>query len=282
MADRSTSSYRGSVSLLKFLVYLALAVLAWAVLLAGIFRIDLADVWHPNRIPSLVANIYVVGLYALLVVIAGGIWRSAGGSLAAIIRTARPLAFRHWIEGWLSGLGGLTALSLLEQWMGMAMPNPDASWQIGPVLGAVATGTLFALTEELLFRGFILGLLLQDLPRWPASMLSAVLFALAHLLRPIDPGQLLLSFLCLWCAGSLLAYCRLRTGTLWLGIGLHSSWIWYVTTIGQLKIWDFTKDSFIWTGGGSPGSGLFGLIFLGMTHIWIAKRFSWAKAKCDS
>jgi CAAX protease family protein len=105
--------------------------------------------------------------------------------------------------------------------------------------------------EELLFRGFILGVLLRSFSRFGALILSSALFSVIHFLKApdlttpnesvgwfsgfisiahsfwqfADPVLLAAGFLTLFVIGCILADARLRTRSLWLAIGLHAGWI---------------------------------------------------------
>lgn len=67
--------------------------------------------------------------------------------------------------------------------------------------------------EELFFRGFVFMGLLRAMPVWAATLLSAFLFAAAH----VDPG----SFAVLFIIGIALAFVRWRTHSLWPSVLLH-------------------------------------------------------------
>jgi len=105
--------------------------------------------------------------------------------------------------------------------------------------------------EELLFRGFFLGVLLRSFSRVSALLLTSALFAIVHFLKAPEPttpddtaswasgfvsiansfwqfrDPLLVAagFLTLFIIGCILADARLQTRSLWLAIGLHSGWI---------------------------------------------------------
>jgi CAAX protease family protein len=83
-------------------------------------------------------------------------------------------------------------------------------------LALVAGAVLVApFCEELFFRGFLFGGLLHQMSFWPAALLSAFLFALAH----GDVG----SFIVLFIFGVVLAFVRWRTGSIWPGIVIHAA-----------------------------------------------------------
>ncbi|MEO8439172.1 MAG: CPBP family intramembrane glutamic endopeptidase [Spartobacteria bacterium] len=105
--------------------------------------------------------------------------------------------------------------------------------------------------EELLFRGFIFGLLLRSFSRLNALLLTSGLFSIVHFLKApeqttpndsvswfsgfdsiahsfgqfADPMLLAAGFLTLFAIGCILADGRLLTRSLWLPIGLHAGWI---------------------------------------------------------
>lgn len=105
--------------------------------------------------------------------------------------------------------------------------------------------------EELLFRGFILGVLLRSVSRLNALLFTSALFALVHFMKSPEGvlpneyvnwlsgfsslghsffqyGQPLLlvgGLLTLFAVGCILADARLLTRSLWLPIGLHAGWI---------------------------------------------------------
>ncbi len=105
--------------------------------------------------------------------------------------------------------------------------------------------------EELLFRGFILGILLRSFSRFGALLFTSALFSIIHFLKApdattpndavtwasgfvsiahsfwqfADPVLLAAGFLTLFAIGCILADARLLTRSLWLPIGLHAGWI---------------------------------------------------------
>ncbi len=70
--------------------------------------------------------------------------------------------------------------------------------------------------EELLFRGFVLDLASEAYGRWTAIIISSILFALVH----VDPLSIINAFI----GGLIYGYVRIRTGSLWPSIFLHSMW----------------------------------------------------------
>jgi hypothetical protein len=75
--------------------------------------------------------------------------------------------------------------------------------------------------EELLSRGYWLRNLTDGINLPWAVFISSAIFSLAHL---SNPGASIFSVLGILGAGYFLAYPVLRTGQLWLAIGLHIGW----------------------------------------------------------
>lgn len=127
-----------------------------------------------------------------------------GGTLVALLIYA--IGF-----GVLCGLGEIeiasvhySAYSLLTSWMLML---------------------LIALTEEIAFRGYVLGRMLHaGVNRYAALLLSSILFSLMHI---FNPNFSCMSFLNLTLAGVLLGSTYIYTRNLWFPIALHLFWNWF-------------------------------------------------------
>ncbi|SRR6266498_1477528 len=101
-------------------------------------------------------------------------------------------------------------------------------------------------SEELLSRGFHLRLISKGLNRPLGIILSAFIFSYLHRDNlDITLGGLVFIFL----FGIILAFAFLRTGQLWLAIGLHAGWDFFVvvfwgTPISDLNIFHFMEINF--------------------------------------
>ncbi len=78
-----------------------------------------------------------------------------------------------------------------------------------------------AVVEETMFRGYILNNLMQSMNKWIALLLSALLFAFAHL---ANPDVTWVSFVNILLAGLLLGVNYVYTKNLWYGITFHFAW----------------------------------------------------------
>ncbi|HZT37818.1 MAG TPA: CPBP family intramembrane glutamic endopeptidase [Bryobacteraceae bacterium] len=164
----------------------------------------------------------------------------AGGGAAAVLVVIAPVALRIADFTTTSGFG----------------------W---PSVLFVSLVLLFgAAGEEILFRGYAFQVLVGVLGPFATILPFGVLFAVAHLL---NPNQTLLSPVntALW--GVLLGYAFLRSGDLWLPIGLHFGWNWLIALLGAplsgftMSVTGLTvhwRVGELWSGGAyGPEGGLF-------------------------
>lgn len=135
-------------------------------------------------------------------------------------------------------------------------------WRI-ELLALLGLAVWVSITEELVFRGFLLTQLEQTYVPWLAATIASLIFALLHLVwegqetLPQLPGLALMGIvLCLarWVDGD----------NLGLAIGLHSGWVWTIASLDSIQAITYTKQAPAWlTGyGGKPLAGVMGLGFL--------------------
>ncbi|MEO5681318.1 MAG: CPBP family intramembrane glutamic endopeptidase [Chitinophagaceae bacterium] len=80
---------------------------------------------------------------------------------------------------------------------------------------------IVAFYEEIVFRGYILNNLLTSFSKWPALVIAAFIFALAHL---ANPNFSVLAAINILLAGILLGLNYIYTRNLWFSIMLHFTW----------------------------------------------------------
>jgi membrane protease YdiL (CAAX protease family) len=221
-----------------------------------------------------------------------------GGS--ALLPPFRPVisGLRHYGAGFALAAGLLLALGAALCWQGLFRLRADTPWGGigGPLTAALGAGIL----EEIFFRGFILALLLRSWPPPRAALACSLLFAAVHFLRPpaawehglagtewfsgfaalgAVAGQwtnahfLLAEFATLFAVGWVLALARLRTGRLWLSMGLHGGWVFglqYFSVIAHGSKALRAGDHLPWFGSNLK-IGLASLVVVSITG-WIALR----------
>jgi len=80
---------------------------------------------------------------------------------------------------------------------------------------------LIGLTEEFLFRGYLLQTLGRGVGFWPAALLTSLLFGALH---GSNPGETYVGLVDVVFAGMLLSVGIHGTKSLWWSIGLHGAW----------------------------------------------------------
>jgi membrane protease YdiL (CAAX protease family) len=98
------------------------------------------------------------------------------------------------------------------------------------IVGAVFT-VVNALTEELWFRGLLLGALRGLLPMWPAILLQALCFGLAHW---VGTPQGMFGFTLAGAWAIALGWWTYRRGSLWQAFSVHllADWLIFAYTNG--------------------------------------------------
>jgi membrane protease YdiL (CAAX protease family) len=147
---------------------------------------------------------------------------------------------RNLSLGMLGGIGGGLIVVLLPLVLRLAdferVPGERLRW---PSLLFVSILLLFgAVGEEMLFRGYGFQVLVKGIGPFATILPVAVLFGLAHS-QNLNFGPLAFFNTVLW--GVVLGYAYLRSGDLWLPIGLHFGWNWTLPLLGA-NLSGFTMD----------------------------------------
>ena len=161
-----------------------------------------------------------------------------------------PARWLHLGVGFLAGAGLLLAMGLFYLAADAFVWKKSIAWGSAireSLVRAAGAGIL----EEWFFRGALLGLMLRASSPRRALLFVTTVFAAVHFLQApeklvirdgvewgtgfwligqilgsfADANFILAEFATLWVAGWILGMARLRTGSLWLSIGLHSGWI---------------------------------------------------------
>ena len=95
------------------------------------------------------------------------------------------------------------------------------------------TLALIAISEELVFRGYILNNLMQSFNKWVALIISSVLFTLFHF---SNPGISAIPVASLFVGGILFGMNYIYTKNLWFSIMLHFSWNFFQGPLSGYKV----------------------------------------------
>jgi len=124
---------------------------------------------------------------------------------------------------------GLIEFKGYSWWTDSAGPDVHLSIAILPVILAVFWElVVVAWWEELVFRGIILQNMMMGMGLVWAVIVSSLLFGLVH---GGNPSATLLSTIMIACVTPLLIYAYLKTGQLWLPIGLHLGWNFFQASV---------------------------------------------------
>ena len=185
------------------------------------------------------------------------------GQLSAIGLGWGHRSSREFLLGCGSGIAAACVVLLMPVAGGVAsFERVPASEHIVASLAFVTMVLLFgAFGEEMLFHGYAFQLLIRRLGAFATILPAAVVFALAHLGNP-HSNALGIGNTMLW--GVLFGYAYLRTGALWLPIGLHFGWNIALPllganlsgyTMGVLGYSLHWKAGDLWSGGGYGPEG---------------------------
>lgn len=213
-------------------------------------------------------------------------WRSVGLGW-------HPGARGQLLRGWAGGMLSLAAVAGVAIGFGARGWNSNHPLSLYLLHVARALGAAIAVSfvEELLFRGMILGALRRRYSFGLSALASSVLFAVIHFFRRpdppdsvgpwtgigmlakmlsglADPAWLLPGFLTLGWIGWILAWCRERTGSLWLPLGLHAGWIFWFKSYQFLTVPALHSGSWAWWWGSTRlHDGWLTLLVLGLTAL---------------
>jgi uncharacterized protein len=167
-----------------------------------------------------------------------------------------------WSRSWQLPAGFLVAGVVIALWgwfamkVGLAELKVRPPWNLIPNL--LLTSISVAVIEEFFFRGVIFGLLRQSRPTWLAAVFVSAIFSIIHPLRPgstgtapiawhsgfdllfqaiqhlIEPLDLIGGFLTIFVLGLVLAQATVKTGALWLPIGLHAGVVFAKMSFNKL------------------------------------------------
>jgi len=171
-----------------------------------------------------------------------------------------------WLPEFLIGIGigaGMICLVVAIEWAfgaihydGLTVNLADALRNAGKLAGLLFVA---AAAEEILFRGYGFQRFVDSIGSIAAVAGFSVLFGAAHL---ANPNATWLSTINTILAGVLLAVAYLKTRALWLPIGLHWAWNYFMTAILSLPVsgFQFGEKLFrlettgpVWLSGGSYG-----------------------------
>ncbi|MBO0766702.1 MAG: CPBP family intramembrane metalloprotease [Hyphomicrobiaceae bacterium] len=222
-AYRPATPWRPVAALLATASIVAVSILG-ARFLPPYLGLDFGVSTHPTADDITTVGLWVVGIFQVLAI---GLTVVAGTLFGG--RLADTLALRAPPRGWRAYAGAVLAMAMLQAVLATVQQLllehdmlKDLRPFVGPVTGpywplAVAVlGVGAPLSEELLFRGFLLGALAKSrLGFLGAALISTALWTGLH------AGYSLVGLAEVFSIGLLLAWLLWRTGSLWVTIFCH-------------------------------------------------------------
>jgi membrane protease YdiL (CAAX protease family) len=169
----------------------------------------------------------------------------------------RPL--RNIAAGFAIGFGSFAAAAALALLSGARAPSLAHTGRqfLHSLGGAVVSAIVVAIIEETIFRAALFGILRKCFAFPVALVCSSAIYASVHFLQkaaapdhigwlsglamlppmlrgPPDGLPLVPTFFTLLVVGAILALAYQRTGTLFMSIGLHAGWVFWVKSYGFL------------------------------------------------
>ena len=144
---------------------------------------------------------------------------------SGIVNSALVMATMFFMMLW----AGLIEFHGLSWWTDAVGPEVVFSIAVLPIILAVAYElTVVAWWEELVFRGYILQNLIDGAGILWAIVISSLMFGLIHIMNP--DGTVMGGLLIVLITPQLI-YAYLKTGQLWLPMGLHLGWNFFQASI---------------------------------------------------
>ena len=181
-----------------------------------------------------------------------------------LVRSSRNI--KEFLQGLATGFWLCLSLFIVEILLGWIEVNVPSVNLLRIVAEGLLSAAGIALAEELLFRGWLLDELQRDYGRKACILLTAIAYALAHFLKPIEEVvRTIVTFPALVLLGIALVLAKYRHGDrLGISIGIHAGLVWgyYIVNVGQLI--EYRDRVPVWITGidGNPIAGVVGLVFL--------------------
>jgi uncharacterized protein len=175
------------------------------------------------------------------------------------------------LRGWSLAVGSLLAVLLVMSVAQVFEPffRLSLSRSLSRFFSALLSGVFTGSLEEIFFRGILFKGLLQNSRLFRAFVLSSLFYSALHFVKPgepyfidvfdplagfrhlsytfrpfLEPFNILPGMFGLFLIGVVLSYAFLRTGNLYLSIGLHAGWVFGLKSVRVFG--DYARDDLGW------------------------------------
>lgn len=217
-----------------------------------------------------------------------------------------PWWWSHLLVGFVLAGGTLLLLGWFYVAQGWYVSR-DAGKPLATILlEALGTGLAVGLLEEFVFRGALQSIAAKLMRPRVLFVAIAAFFAVIHFFNPphgleagevtattglwmvgqifahffsqfANPSFLLAEFAVLFSIGLVLGYTRMKTRSLWLGIGLHAGWVFGVKTLSPLTVRAFAPGEMMPWLGETLRVGAVSCLVVLLTGValwlWLRKRY---------
>jgi uncharacterized protein len=202
--------------------------------------------------------------------------------------------YRDLLIGWSIAVGSMAVLIVTMSMSDVFTPffRLSIADSIGRCASALASGVFAGVLEEIFFRGILFKGLLDSGRPVRAFVLANLFSSLLHFVKPgeayfvhqfdptagfrhllftfspfFHPAPLLAGIFGLFLIGLVLSYAYLRTGDLYMAIGLHAGWVFSLKTMRVFG--DFTRDDLGWMFGSTDPKIVSGVAtWIGIAIVW--------------
>lgn len=215
-----------------------------------------------------------------------------------------PRWWRHLLVGFAAAAVPLLLLGWVYVGQGWYSPRDSEKALLAILFGALGTGLAVGFLEEFVFRGAFHAVLVKVMKPRTTFFVIAAFFAIIHFFNAPhslnvetvtassgfwfvgrifghffsqfgDLSFLLSEFAVLFAIGIVLGYTRMKTGSLWLGIGLHAGWVFGVKTLSPLTTRAFERAEMMPWLGDTLRVGLVSCLVVSLTGLclwlWLRK-----------
>jgi membrane protease YdiL (CAAX protease family) len=216
-----------------------------------------------------------------------------------LLRADGRVACRDLITGLALAIGSMVALAAAMTAYDVFTPffRVSLARALSRFASAVTTGIFAGTLEEIFFRGLLFKAIYDAGHRLRAFLLVNLFYSALHFVRPgkpyfldhleplagfrhllatfapfLDPVMILPGIIGLWLIGIILSYALLRTGKLYLSIGLHAGWIIGLKTLRVFG--DFEREDLGWLFGSTDPKIVSGVAtYIGLLLVSVAVRY---------
>ena len=202
--------------------------------------------------------------------------------------------YRDLLIGWIMAVGSMALLIVTMSVADVFTPffRLSLADSLGRCASALASGVFAGVLEEIFFRGILFKGLLDSGRPVRAFVLANLFYSLLHFVKPgeayfvnefdaaagfrhllftfspfLHPASLLAGIFGLFLIGLVLSYAYLRTGNLYMAIGLHGGWVFSLKMIRVFG--DFTRDDLGWMFGSTDPKIVSGVVtWIGIAIVW--------------